>query len=149
MRMRTYLPLVAITILVALPTVSASAQTTVSQKVAARLAAAAEKIKAGCAEDLSKYCGTVTPGQGRTLFCMMAHEDKLSEKCELVLYSASRKMERSLTYLSDAADACWNDIEKHCANISAGGGRIGQCLIDNSNSVTKACRTAIGRFPAE
>ena len=57
---------------------SAKAQTAVSQKVQARLAAAAEKLQAACGGDLSKYCSAVTPGEGRLIFCMMAYEDKLS-----------------------------------------------------------------------
>jgi hypothetical protein len=127
---------------------SANAQTAVSKKVQARLAAAAEKLKAACGSDLSKYCSTVTPGEGRLVFCMMAHEDKLSSKCEFALYDASRKMERTLDLIELAADACWNDIERHCANIPEGGGRIAQCLINNKASVAKACRTTIEKFPS-
>ena len=127
---------------------SANAQTAVSQKVGARLDAASEKIKAACGGDVTKYCSTVTPGEGRLIFCMMAHEDKLSSKCDYALYDASRKMERTLDLIEQAADACWNDIEKHCAKIPEGGGRIAQCLLDNKASVAKACQVAIEKFPA-
>jgi len=127
---------------------SANAQTAVSQKVAGRLAAASEKLKAACGDDVTKYCSTVTPGEGRLIFCMMAHEDKLSSKCDYALYDASRKMERTLDLLEEAADACWNDIEKHCAKIPEGGGRIAQCLLNNKASLVKPCRVAIEKFPA-
>jgi hypothetical protein len=120
----------------------------VSQKVGARLAAASAKLQAACGSDLSKYCNTVTPGEGRLIFCMMAHEDKISSKCDYALYDASRKMERTLDLIEQAADACWNDIEKHCAKIPEGGGRIAQCLLNNKASVAKGCRTAIEKFPA-
>ncbi len=127
---------------------AANAQTAVGKKVATRLAAATDKLKAACGDDLSKYCSTVTPGEGRLIFCMMAHEDKISEKCDYALYDASRKMEHTLDLLADAADACWHDIETHCANSPAGGGHIGQCLLDNKKSLKAACRTAIEKFPA-
>jgi Cysteine rich repeat len=126
---------------------AANAQTAVGKKVATRLAAATDKLKAACGDDLSKYCSTVTPGEGRLIFCMMAHEDKISEKCDYALYDASRKMEHTLDLLADAADACWHDIETHCANSPAGGGHIGQCLLDNKKSLKAACRTAIEKFP--
>jgi Cysteine rich repeat len=127
---------------------STHAQTAVAQKVETRLAAASAKLQAACGGDLSKYCSTVTPGEGRIIFCMMAHEDKLSEKCDYALYDASRKMERTLDLIEQAADACWNDIEKHCAKIPEGGGRIAQCLLNNKASVARACRVAIEKFPA-
>ena len=127
---------------------SANAQTSVAQKAEARLAAASAKLEAACGSDLAKYCSTVTPGEGHLIFCMMAHEDKLSSKCDYALYDASRKMERTLDLIEQAADACWNDIEKHCANIPKGGGRIAQCLLNNKASVARACRTVIEKFPA-
>ena len=126
----------------------ANAQTAVAKKVAARLAAATEKLKAACGDDLSKYCSSVTPGEGRLIFCMMAHEDKISDKCDFALYDASRKMEHTLELIAEAADECWQDIEKHCAKSPVGGGHIGQCLLDNKKSLKAACRTAIERFPA-
>jgi hypothetical protein len=127
---------------------AANAQTAVSGKVGARLAAASEKLKTACGSDVTKYCSMVTPGEGRLIFCMMAHEDKLSSKCDYALYDASRKMERALDLIELAADACWNDIEKHCAKIPEGGGRIAQCLLNNKASVAKGCRVAIEKFPA-
>ena len=45
-----------------------------------RLSEATRKIEAACSEDLKKYCSTVTPGEGRLLLCIEAHEDKISAK---------------------------------------------------------------------
>ena len=126
----------------------ANAQTAVGKKVAARLATATEKLKAVCGDDLSKYCSSVTPGEGRLIFCMMAHEDKISEKCDVALYNASRKMEHTLDRLAEAADECWPDIERHCANSPVGGGHVAQCLVDHKKSLRASCRTAIEKFPA-
>ncbi len=126
---------------------AANAQNTISQKIAARLAAAATKIEAGCGSDINKFCTTVTAGEGRLMFCLLAHEDKLGRKCDYALYDASRKMDRALDLVGQAADACWNDIQKRCANIPEGGGRIAECLLANKAAVTKPCRAAVERFP--
>ena len=124
------------------------AQTEVAKKAQERLSAAVEKLQTACGDDLKKYCSTVTPGEGRLLFCMMAHEDKISAKCDYALYSAARNLDRAIDYVEEAADACWPDIEKHCANVSEGGGRIAQCLVNNKSSLSSHCQSALEHFPA-
>lgn len=128
--------------------VDANAQTSLAQNTKARISAALSKIEAGCGGDIAKYCSTVTPGDGRLIFCMMAHEDKISPKCDYTLYEASRKLDRALDLIEQAADVCWPDIEKHCANTSEGGGHIAQCLLANKANVASDCRTALDQFPA-
>jgi hypothetical protein len=39
----------------------------------------------GCNSELAQYCAEVTPGEGRLLACLYAHEDKLSGQCERAL----------------------------------------------------------------
>lgn len=131
-----------------LPFGRSEAQTSVAENAKARIAVALTKIKAGCAEDLAKFCSTVTPGEGRLIFCMMAHEDKISEKCDYTLYDASRNLGRALDLIEQAADVCWPDIEKHCAKVPAGGGHVAQCLLANKANVASDCRTALDQFPA-
>jgi 2-polyprenyl-3-methyl-5-hydroxy-6-metoxy-1,4-benzoquinol methylase len=112
----------------------------------ARLAAAVKKIETACSDDLKKYCSTVTPGEGRLLLCMQAHEDKISTKCDYAVFDASRNLERALDRIEQVADICWNDIEKHCVDIPAGGGNITQCLAGKKASLTTACQTEVGKF---
>jgi Golgi apparatus protein 1 len=104
-----------------------------------RLAAAADQIQAACAEDAKKFCSNVTPGEGRLLFCMIAHEDKIATKCDYALYKAGRGLDRALNRLEDIADACWDDIEKHCAETAAGEGQIAKCLVTKKASLSKEC----------
>jgi len=117
-----------------------------SQQLATRLDAAVKKVEAACSDDLKKYCSTVTPGEGRLILCMQAHEDKVSEKCDFALFEASRKIDRALDRIDRAADICWGDIEKHCSNIPEGGGRILQCLAGQKTSLTPACQTELGKL---
>ena len=55
-----------------------------------------------------------------------------------------RNLERALNKIEDVADACWDDIEKNCANIPEGGGRIAACLAAKKASLSPTCQTAIG-----
>jgi hypothetical protein len=125
----------------------AQAQNAVADKIEARLAAASEKIKNGCNLDLQKFCGTVSPGEGRLMLCIMAHENKLSTKCDYTLYQASRNLERALDRVEEVADACSTDIEAKCAALSPGQTRIAECLVTNKATLTAACQGAIEKFP--
>jgi hypothetical protein len=117
-----------------------------TQQLAARLDAAVKKVEAACSDDLKKYCSTVTPGEGRLILCMQAHEDKVSEKCDFALFDASRRLNRALDRIDRAADICWSDIEKYCSNIPEGGGRILQCLTGQKTSITSACQSELAKL---
>jgi hypothetical protein len=117
-----------------------------TQQLAARLDAAVKKVEAACSDDLKKYCSTVTPGEGRLILCMQAHEDKVSEKCDFALFDASRRINRALDRIDRAADICWGDIEKYCSNIPEGGGRILQCLTGQKTSITPACQSELTKL---
>ena len=123
---------------------SAGAQS--AQSIEARLEAGAKKLQTACGGDVQKFCGQVTPGEGRLMLCMMAHEDKISSKCDLALYEASRNLERALNRIEEAADACWSDIEKNCTD-PPGGGRIAQCLQAKKASLTPQCQAVVSKLP--
>jgi nitrogen regulatory protein PII len=40
-------------------------------------------------------------------------------------------------------DQCADDIQKHCAGVKFGHGRIFSCLVEKMLSLTNACRTLI------
>ena len=123
------------------------AQTPTAENVRERVTSAEKKLRLACGDDVTKYCSTVTPGEGRLLFCMMAHEDKISTKCDYALYSAARNLDRAIDFVEQAADACWPDIEKHCANVPEGGGRIALCLVNNKSAVSPDCRSVLEHIP--
>ncbi|MGB6341876.1 MAG: cysteine rich repeat-containing protein, partial [Xanthobacteraceae bacterium] len=77
-------------------TTAANAQTQLQSKFEARLNAALKKVQTACDEDLRKYCGAVTPGEGRLLLCLEAHEDKIGTKCDYSLFEASRNLDKAL-----------------------------------------------------
>jgi len=126
---------------------SVSAQNDLAQRLAARAEAATKTIQDACSPDVTKFCGQVTPGEGRLVLCMMAHEDKVSTKCDFALYSATRNLERAIDRIEQTADACWQDIEKQCSETAPGGGRVAQCLVAKKASLSNECAATIDKFP--
>lgn len=127
---------------------SVQAQTPTAENPRERVTSAEQKLRSACGEDVTKFCGTVTPGEGRLLFCIMAHEDKISTKCDYALYSAARNLDRAIDFIEEAADACWSDIEKLCADVPEGGGRIAQCLVTKKSTASPTCQQVLDRLPA-
>lgn len=76
-------------------------------------------ITDGCKVELEKYCSQVTPGDGRVLACLYAHEEKISPKCEYALYDAAVQLERAVSALAYVANECDADMEKYCETVEA------------------------------
>jgi hypothetical protein len=96
--------------LVILSVGSASAQTDITKAIQEKLAAEAAKLENSCADDIKKYCSDVTPGEGRMIYCMQAHEDKISPKCAFDLEEAATDVQLSADNLKDAITACHAEI---------------------------------------
>ena len=125
---------------------AAYAQTDMMGLLRERLAAGFKKLETACGEDVKKFCSTVTPGEGRILYCMQAHEDKISDGCASVLDEVVFQAETTADHLREAVNACRGDIDKFCANTSPGQGRIAACLAANRTSVSKSCVEAVQKL---
>ena len=102
-----------------------------------------ETVANGCKVEIEKYCSQVTPGEGRVLACLYAHEDKLSSKCEYALYDAAAQLERAVAALSYVANECDADLEKYCKSIAPGKGRLLDCLEKHDKQVSGRCKQAL------
>ena len=102
-----------------------------------------DQVKEGCKAELESHCKGVTPGEGRLLACLYAFEDKLSARCDYALYDAAMRLEHAVAALSHGATECKGDIEKHCAAVQAGEGRILDCLKKQGDKLSKRCSQAI------
>jgi hypothetical protein len=102
-----------------------------------------DSVATGCEKELSSYCKDVTPGGGRILACLFAHSDKVSGRCEYAVYDAAAQLERAVSALTYVANECDEDIDKICAKVEAGEGRIMTCLKQNETKVTKRCNRAM------
>jgi hypothetical protein len=110
------------------------------QQTRARIAGAVQQLRTACQDELRNFCSTVTPGEGRLLLCMQAHQDKISRQCELSLLETSRNIGKALHQMESFAEVCWPDIQVYCSGT---GGSVSQCVIDNRSSLSPACRAMV------
>jgi hypothetical protein len=137
-----------LSLLVMRPIGPASAQADIAKAIVDKLTALAAKVESSCADDIKKYCSTVTPGEGRIIYCMQAHEDKISPKCAYDLEEAATNVQTSLDNLKEAIVACKAEITGVCGNIVPGQGRIAACLITNKSAASKSCSEALQKIEA-
>ncbi len=107
---------------------------------------AAQSIFESCAKDLETYCAAVTPGNGRTLACIYAHEDKVSDDCDAATENGAALLDWFFETMRYVYDQCANDVQKHCAGTEFGGGRIFSCLNEKSSELTDACKEVAAEF---
>ena len=103
----------------------------------------AKQVLDGCDSELTQYCTDVTPGEGRLLACLFAHEDKLSGQCEFALYDAAARLERAINTIAYVAAECRADLQTHCAGVQVGEGRVAQCLKDHESELSPGCDQAL------
>jgi hypothetical protein len=97
----------------------------------------------GCKTELESYCKDVAPGEGRILACIYAHGDKISGRCEYALYDSAAQLERAVAALAYAVNECGDDLEKYCAAVEAGDGRLLACLEQHDKNVSRRCKQAL------
>ena len=129
--------------LVILSAGSASAQTDTGKTILEKLVARIQKLESVCANDIKKYCKTVTPGEGRMIYCMQAHEDKISAKCAFELGDAATNLHAASDALKVAVIACKAEIGGVCGKTAPGNGQIAACLIANKSTASADCVEAV------
>ena len=96
-----------------------------------------------CETDIENYCSQVTPGNGRLLHCMAAHEDKFSGQCEYALYQAATVLEQLAAAMVYVAEQCRTEIETICSDVVLGEGKLPACLAEHDADVSDGCKKAI------
>jgi hypothetical protein len=99
-----------------------------------------ETIRAECKEELTKYCSDVTPGRARFAGCLLSHNDKLSEQCEIAFEAGLVQLSIILSTMNYVIDQCYADIDEHCDGVVVGGGRISQCLSKKIDQLKPDCK---------
>ena len=136
-------------LLLVLSVVSASAQTDIAKALQEKLTARIAKLESACAKDIKQYCKTVTPGEGRMIYCMQAHEDKISAQCAYELGEAAARVQASADLLRDAILACKAEITGVCGKTVPGQGRMAACLMANRSTASKDCADVIQKIEAK
>ena len=102
-----------------------------------------DTVAKGCEKELTTYCKDVTPGEGRVLACLFAFSDKLTGQCEYALYDAAAQLERFVAALGYVANECDADLDKFCADVAVGEGRLLNCLDENASKISERCTQAL------
>jgi hypothetical protein len=102
-----------------------------------------EIIAKRCKTELKSFCKDVTPGGGRSLACIFAHNDKLSGRCEYALFQGSAQLERFVSLLTYVATECKDDLKKYCADVKPGQGHLLDCIHKNEDLLSPGCLEAL------
>ncbi len=102
-----------------------------------------EHLVLACESDIENYCSKVTPGNGRLLHCMAAHEDKISGQCAYAFYQAASLLEQLSVAINYVANECSTEIETLCSDVVAGEGRILACFEQHEEELGDTCKKAI------
>jgi hypothetical protein len=132
-------------VLILLSASPVSAQTSIGKTILDKLNARVAKLESVCANDIKKYCRMVTPGEGRTVYCMQAYEDKISPKCAFELEEAAASILTAADALKDGVVACKTELNSVCGKIKPGEGRIATCLLENKSTASAGCADAIAK----
>jgi hypothetical protein len=119
------------------------AQEDASMKLKAKAEAIANQLKSACQDDLKNYCSSVTTGEARIAFCMLAHEDKISEKCVEGVLATVDALELKMSRLARMAVACEEDLKKKCAAERTGNARLVQCLLNQKAQLSPLCQAQL------
>lgn len=109
----------------------------------------AQGVLEACEKQIEDLCSGVTPGNGRIISCLYAHEDHLDEACANTISDIGDILDHVFATIRDAMAICATDIEKQCPNTEFGGGRIMSCLQENAASISPECRASVDKFAAE
>jgi hypothetical protein len=137
MTIRHLLSTCALTALLVIPH-SAKADVNLTDQLRARAATVVTTLKTACEEDLKNYCSKLTPGDAHIAYCMLAYEDKVSDKCANAVIAVADQIEIKMSKLARVAETCKEDIKKACE--TAGVGNLMACLRDHQDKLSAACR---------
>jgi len=98
-----------------------------------------------CKAEIEEYCNDIKPNDLEVIGCLKAQTDdgKLSSRCKFIVNDVSLQVARALVVSSYLVNECSPDLEKHCAGVKAGDGRLLECLQINDAGVSKGCRQAL------
>jgi len=91
-----------------------------------------------CASDVDQFCSDVQPGSGRVGTCLRQNEPSLSGACRDRLAADARKARK---LVEDFGKACRRDMDRLCANVQPGRGRILECLGVHQADLSPSCQT--------
>jgi hypothetical protein len=108
--------------------------------------APARSIFEACEGDIQAYCDMVTPGNGRLMACLYAHEDKVSDSCDVAIDETADIIDIVFERLRYVSQQCGEDIRTYCADVAVGEARVLSCLHGKKASLSSSCAEVIDRI---
>ena len=113
-----------------------------------------ERAIVACEYELTNFCSTVTPGEGRLMMCLGAHEDKISVGCAVAVYDAAVAIDVLAGLIAAIGTACEQEIVGHCATpasdtelvVEVGQGQVVACLAAHESNLGNSCKSVISEL---
>jgi hypothetical protein len=120
------------------------------------LAAAAAFAQDGgpCRADVQKYCAQSQGDREKAMDCLLDHQQDITDAC----YEALKKRLNNQGQAQGQGQgqgqgqqgqgplqACRQDVQKLCAGVQPGGGRIVNCLLDHQKDLSDACYDVLSK----
>lgn len=100
------------------------------------------KVLEACGAERDAFCSKITPGDGRLIACLYAHQGELSHRCDYVLFDAAAQLQEIMGAMSRLQQVCAPDIELLCGAVKKGEGRLMQCLREKQMALSAPCHDA-------
>ena len=92
-----------------------------------------------CAKDAQRFCSKVPQKEGVIKVCLNHKRKRVSTACR-------KWLDKDTDLFVSLAIDCSPDIERYCAAVPAGDGRIESCLNRNLGSLSKNCVNSMRNF---
>jgi hypothetical protein len=103
-------------------------------------------FEAHCSNDIRALCNDemeAEGGLGEVLTCLKDKIKKVtSQPCQEQILRVTRQGASNIKLAPNQQEVCKDDVEKYCAGVTPGSGRVHDCLLRNRFSVQEACAAA-------
>lgn len=103
-----------------------------------------------CLGDVKKFCPDAQPGTKEARECLSKHVAELAPACKARIEGGGPGGGRAGGggNIGAMLHNCKSELEKHCKEVSPGGGRLLACLKEHDGDLSPSCREALPNRPA-